>query len=223
MPRLIPAYRHPDPADALWAEWLTGGTPEDVIIINPNSGPGNHDQDHYATIVDAAATAGRRVIGYVPLGWADRTGRQLRPLEDIVRDAERYLHWYGVDGWFFDEAPNEEQHRRWVALLGRWALVGREGRRPKLVVFNAGTSAWWGLPAEVPGSVWVTHDGPAGPHADLPDPHLNIRFDRQAAIVYGAQDAAATEAGLAGLGWGWWFATTDAGPRGNPFDGDPTT
>lgn len=218
MTRIVPAYRWPAPNDALWNEWIFGGEKGDIIIINPSSGPGDFGSSTYSTIVESAQQAGKVVIGYVPLGYGKRD-----PASEVVPDMEKYLQWYKVDGWFLDEAPNQEQLRRYVALIGRWCLVGREGRRPKTVVFNPGAHIWPGLVAEVPGSIWITTEGPFTTYGDIGAQPM-IHRSRQGAIIHSVPRAGA---GLTadevertiGYSFDYGFATHDTLP--NPFDGEP--
>lgn len=215
MTRIVPAYRWPTPNDALWDEWIFGGEKGDIIIINPSSGPGDFGSSTYSTIVETAQQAGKIVIGYVPLSYGKRDALE------VVPDMEKYLQWYKVDGWFLDEAPNQEENRRYIALIGRWCLVGREGRRPKTVVFNPGAHIWPGLVAEVPGSIWVTHEDAWKVPGPVPQPM--VASGRQACLIHtfpkdlGLQT---TERVLQGAGgWGYVFITHDTLP--NPWDAEP--
>ncbi len=71
-----------------------------VVIINPNSGPGQAANTAYQAQVQKAHVAGAKVLAYV---WTDYGKRSV---EAVQTDIQKYRSWYNIDGIFLDEASN---------------------------------------------------------------------------------------------------------------------
>jgi hypothetical protein len=202
---LIPAYLPPHELAALARR---PGRPQ-MVIVNPDSGPGARRSGAYGEAVRALQAVGVRVLGYVPTGYG------WRPLDATLADVDRYASWYGVDGIFFDEAASSRDglvHYRALARAARAALRGR----PPLVVVNPGVP-----PA--PGyfdlaDVVVTFEGSYAAYADAvkATPAWLHREppERVAHLLYGATRTQALGA-LAGAEAGHLYATSGALP--NPW------
>jgi len=98
-----------------------------VAILNPASGPGAVADPTYLALDQRARRAGVRVLGYVSTSYANR------PLDQVLSDMDKYRSWYGVDGFFLDEAPADPQLGYYLAAR-QHALRGRG----QLVVVNPG-------------------------------------------------------------------------------------
>jgi hypothetical protein len=94
----IPAYFPPGEA---WDRMAQAAPTVDVVVMNPQNGPGSARQDAYARQVARSHEAGLRVLGYVPTGYGERGAGEVRA------EIENYYAWYGVDGIFFDEASTD--------------------------------------------------------------------------------------------------------------------
>jgi hypothetical protein len=116
---LVPAYFYPTAAGSDWDRMtaaLASGVPI-IAIMNPATGPGNQVDAQYTRAISAFRSAGGRVLGYVPSGYA---GRRVEPtsscrptegyrysVDDLVACADRYRAMYAIDGIFVDEMGGE--------------------------------------------------------------------------------------------------------------------
>lgn len=111
----VPGYAHPLVAPVEWAELTRPGTPLHWVVLNVSDGPGNRPDPHCLAAVGKLRNAGVRVIGHLD---ADQGSRSYG---DLVSDAQRYLDWYRVDGFFLDRCPAERadlpEVRRTAATL----------------------------------------------------------------------------------------------------------
>eukprot|EP01116_Phalansterium_solitarium_P013009 TRINITY_DN2983_c0_g1_i3.p1 TRINITY_DN2983_c0_g1~~TRINITY_DN2983_c0_g1_i3.p1 ORF type:complete len:744 (-),score=297.46 TRINITY_DN2983_c0_g1_i3:2216-4447(-) len=93
----IPFYRYPD------AQWdiVTGLSSVQMVIFNPNSGPGSAVDPTYVSRVERLKEAGQLVGGYVHTSYGER------PIADVKADIDAYFAWYPlIDGIFVDEAQS---------------------------------------------------------------------------------------------------------------------
>lgn len=177
-----------------------------MVVVNPDSGPGAGRSHAYISAVHLLQAAGVRVLGYVPTGYG------WRPLQSVVDDVDRYRAWYGVDGIFFDEAASD------AALVPHYRALARAARGDtgRLVVLNPGVP-----PA--PGyfdlaNLVVTFEGAYEAYSaamrQTPDWLRDQPRDRIAHLIYGATRAQALSA-LADSAAGYLYATSGALP--NPW------
>ena len=204
---LIPAYVPPHELAALAA----GANPPQMVVVNPDSGPGVGEGRAYGEAVRTLQAAGIRVLGYVPTGYGSR------PLAAVLADVRRYLAWYRVDGIFFDEASSDG------ALLPYYRAASRQARGDagRVVVLNPGVPPAAGY-FDI-ADVVVTFEGPyasyAGAMAAMPEWLRGMRPDRVAHLIYGATRAEALDA-VADAAAGYVYVTSGAMP--NPWRSLPT-
>ena len=72
------------------------------VVVNAASGPGLALDPSLLARINAAKAAGRRVLGYVPLGYTP-TGGASRSDGAILLDVTRWRDFYEVNGVFLDE------------------------------------------------------------------------------------------------------------------------
>lgn len=102
----VPAYFYPSPPTSQWntavdnAPLPTGRS--QILIMNPNSGPGKLLNQDYVKAVGTvhAAGAGFLVFGYVHTSYGKRS------LRTVEGDIDKYYSWYAVDGIFVDETAS---------------------------------------------------------------------------------------------------------------------
>jgi Spherulation-specific family 4 len=204
---LIPAYVLPHELAALA---VSARRPQ-MVIVNPDSGPGAGEGHAYGKAVRTLQAAGIRVLGYVPTTYG------ARPLADVLADVRRYLAWYGVDGIFFDEASAN------AALLPYYRAASRQARGDarRVVVLNPGVPPAAGY-FDV-ADVVVTFEGPyagyARAMAEMPEWLARMRPGRVAHLIYDATDAEALDA-VADAAAGYVYATSGAMP--NPWRSLPS-
>jgi serine/threonine protein kinase len=130
---LAPAYIYP--AGEGLAEWEriieSPAAAATVVIVNPDSGPGNVADPNYARVVERARRNGVTAIGYVSTKYAGR------PLPEVKGDVDRWSHFYpGIAGIFFDEQESKADQVLYYAALYEYV---RKDRGLSLVVTNPGT------------------------------------------------------------------------------------
>ena len=94
---LVPYYEHPSARPAEWAAIVAAAPRLYGVVLNPDSGPGDHPDPAFAEVAARLRGAGTRVLGYADTDY----GR--RPHADVVRDLVRHRDWYGTDGAFLDQ------------------------------------------------------------------------------------------------------------------------
>lgn len=199
---LIPAYIPPDELTQL----ARAAHRPQMVIVNPDSGPGARRSHTYISAVHLLQAAGVRVLGYVPTGYG------WRPTQAVIADVDRYRDWYRMDGIFFDEAASGAE------LVPHYRALTRAARSDgaALVVLNPGVP-----PA--PGyfelaDVIVTFEGDYAAYVaamrETPEWLQGQRRDHVAHLVYGATRAQALSA-LTGSAAGYLYATSGVLP--NPW------
>jgi len=204
---LIPAYV---PPNAL-IDLVAGSTRPRTIVINPASGPGQRHLPGYQRAVEAARTAGTRVLGYVPTGYANRDAAVVKA------DIDRYVEWYGVDGIFLDEVahsadkvPHYQELSRYVRASGSDLVVINPGLVPARAYFELA-------------DIVVTFEGPYADYArairEMPAWVREISSEKISHIAYAASSADARELDALSTGARYVYATTGVGP--NPWSALP--
>ncbi|MET8182991.1 spherulation-specific family 4 protein [Streptomyces sp. NPDC005336] len=128
----VPGYAHPLVAPTEWAELTRPGTPLHWAVLNVARGPGSRRDPHCLTAAARLRAAGVRVLGHLDL----RCGT--RPFGELVSDADRFLDWYQVDGFYMDRCPVDRpdlpETARTVttlrAMLGGAYVVLGQGAHP---------------------------------------------------------------------------------------------
>lgn len=129
----VPGYAHPLLAPTEWAELNRPGTPLHWAVLNIDNGPGARPDPHCLEAAgrlrnareralhgeapdDAVRAAGGRLLGHLDLGFGSR------PFGELVADAQSFLDWYRVGGFYLDRCPAERAGlpavRRLTSTLG---------------------------------------------------------------------------------------------------------
>jgi hypothetical protein len=218
---IAPFYRWPSDI-ASYDAFLRLLDPGDAIILNPRSGDtqtaeGEGERDDWVTIRNMAKSYSVKALLYQATSWGSV------PPSTIRSQVHRAQQWCDWDGIFFDQAPSRRNLRLIPWLLQLHGLAksckAAGAKSPGWSVWNAGTGIDYRL-AKLPGSIWVTFEGP-GDEGRIPPPQPGVALSQQAAIVYGVPSWAGMRDGVSG--YGYYYATIDRGPGGNPYDGDPNT
>lgn len=91
----VPSYFYPG---SLWTKMENANPTVRLAVMNPNSGPGDAQNQDYVNQVNKSQSAGLTVLGYV------HTSYGARDIAAVKAEVDRYYEWYGVDGIFLDEA-----------------------------------------------------------------------------------------------------------------------
>ncbi len=98
----IPSYIYPDMAwnpNSDWTPALSAVAPGGILMINPDSGPGDAVNPDYVSV-----TAQIKEADILPLGYVS-TEYGARSQQVVVSEINKYYDWYQPSGIFFDEAP----------------------------------------------------------------------------------------------------------------------
>lgn len=104
---VIPAYFYPFQPRSQWNTSVDNAPlPQghsQILIMNPNNGPGNAFNQDYANGVSTihAAGSGYLIFGYVYTNYGQRS------LSTVESDIDNYFSWYSVDGIFVDETASD--------------------------------------------------------------------------------------------------------------------
>lgn len=102
-----------------------------IVILNPNSGPGNVQDGNYTKAIDRLTGAGIEVCGYVNTDYAQRA------FDDVVQDIEKWIELYPtIKGFFFDEVSTDSNTNQYYQNL----YVYTKNRGPFMVIGNPGTT-----------------------------------------------------------------------------------
>ncbi|WP_424211921.1 spherulation-specific family 4 protein [Streptomyces sp. BI20] len=147
-----PGYAHPMVAPMEWAELSRPGTPLDWAVLNVADGPGQRP-DPYCSQSAARLRVGAALTGGVLLGHlALRDGT--RRLGELIADAQHFLDWYRVGGFYLADAPVDPVGLAYTSRLVDTLRALREGAH---VVLGHGTHPSAGY-AEI-GDQLVTFSG----------------------------------------------------------------
>jgi hypothetical protein len=200
----VPAYFHPAVAAREWAV-LAKADVLSAVVLNVDSGPGHAREAELAAVAAAVPVP---VLGYVDTAYGQRS------VASVAADLRNHRRWYGVEGFFLDQAAIEPAFVRWyrevITLAGDVPVVLNHGTYP-----DAGYA---GL-----GAALVTFEGSADAYRRVVPPAWALR--RPAAdfwhIVYATPepelDAVLARAARCNAGTVY---VTDRGGA-NPWDGLP--
>jgi len=208
----VPSYIYPGPA---WSTIEQGAPSVGMVIVNPNSGPGDALDPNYQKQVHEAQAHGIKVLGYVATSY----GKKAAP--DVEREIDTYERWYGVDGFLLDEAANTPDKLPYYASLKSYIVK----MNPHAVtVINPGTQTIEGYMAVA--DVIIDFEGSYTDYKnnyvpqDWRSKYSNDRFWH---IVYSAAtvDEMMAVVGLAkGRNAGWVYVTSEKMP--NPYGALPS-
>ena len=95
----VPSYVYPcsGTPGCAWDVFKNGST---LVVINPNSGPGNSSNLDYVNLVNTLKTGAstvKIVLGYVSTSYGNRNSTV------VLADINTYYSFYNIDGIFLDE------------------------------------------------------------------------------------------------------------------------
>ncbi|MFI5745144.1 spherulation-specific family 4 protein [Streptomyces sp. NPDC051644] len=174
----VPGYAHPLLAPTEWAELTRPGTPLHWAVLNIDNGPGARPDPHCLEAAGRLRNARERAVhGEAPQDSARSAGggRLLghldlasgsRPFGELIADAQTFLDWYRVDGFYLGRCPAERADlpavRRLTStlatLLEHRDSVDEGGEERGLLVLGLGTHPYPGY-AEAADQL-VTFSGP---------------------------------------------------------------
>ncbi|MFD9542234.1 spherulation-specific family 4 protein [Streptomyces sp. NPDC060022] len=150
----VPGYAHPLLAPTEWAELNRPGTPLHWAVLNIDNGPGARPDPHCLEAAgrlrnareralhgeapdDAVRAAGGRLLGHLDLAFGSR------PFGELVADAQSFLDWYRVGGFYLDRCPAERAGlpavRRLTSTLGALLEDGDSADGGGMLVLGHGT------------------------------------------------------------------------------------
>jgi hypothetical protein len=134
MELVVPAYYDPKATGGSWADIATTASKvTTTVIANPNSGPGVAEDPLYTSAIARVHAAGGKVIGYVSTSYSKRA------LSAVVKDINRYIAFYKLDGFFIDEMSSDNviAHVQYYQSVYNYV----KGLSPNFVVIaNPGTN-----------------------------------------------------------------------------------
>lgn len=208
----VPAYFYPDSGKkaSLWDAATAGSS---LLIANPNSGPGGKIDSTYASAITSSQASGVKVIGYV----STRYGK--RPQAEVTGEITQWFDWYGVDGIFLDEGPDQVDCLSVYDLYESYALTSRTKNPKALVAINPGTDTCASY-LDFADILLIFEDKPEAfvgwrppDWAKKVDPeHLWVLIHSEA----GAESMQEELRTIAESGMGWVYVTDDVLP--NPWD-----
>ncbi|AWL40460.1 MULTISPECIES: spherulation-specific family 4 protein [Streptomyces] len=112
----VPGYAHPLLAPTEWAELNRPGTPLHWAVLNIDNGPGARPDPHCLDAAgrlrnareralrdhpphDTVRAAGGRLLGHLDLAFGTR------PFGKLVADAQSFIDWYQVGGFYLARCP----------------------------------------------------------------------------------------------------------------------
>ncbi|EST06757.1 Spherulation-specific family 4 [Kalmanozyma brasiliensis GHG001] len=113
---LVPLYIYPEPGawDPLYTAIRNSPSAAFLVIINPNSGPGDGsapDSDYASAIQQLRSTAAANqtleLIGYVPTGYGKRSASQVK---SFISTYAKWPRSVRPDGIFFDETITSQKY-----------------------------------------------------------------------------------------------------------------
>lgn len=218
---LVPAYFYP--SEQGLEHWnslasVAGKAPV-TAILNPANGPGSKPDPAYTAVVTNARAAGVKVLGYVHSSWG------ARPLIEVIRDINRYMTLYAVDGIFVDEMGNDGAEKTVNYYLSIYHYVKGFDKKHR-VVANPGVAApelYLSLP--VADSV-VTFEAGSGQYQlkQVSGWERNYAKDRFGHLIHGVPsvDIALKYVDLAEQRHAGLIYVTNKRISGNPWDALPT-
>lgn len=107
----IPAYFYPSQPTSQWNTAVDNAPlpagRQQILIMNPNSGPGKKYDPNYTTAINTVHNAGTGflVIAYVHTKYGNRA------LSRVKAEIDTYYSWYpAIDGIFVDETASDAAH-----------------------------------------------------------------------------------------------------------------
>ena len=188
-----------------------------IVILNPNSGPGTSQDANFVTVVSNLHAAGGKTIGYIATGY---TTTNLAQVEACV---DRYLSFYTVDGFFFDEMSNDADtnHLDYYAALYQYV---KNKNTNFIVMGNPGTDTLEEYLTRPTADIVMNFETDTGYLTFTPSSWVTNHLARQFVHAPYNVTNATTMSNYVNLAIsrnaGWVYITDDKGA--NPYDTLPT-
>lgn len=91
---VTPAYFYPG---AQWQQLIAEPIPGQVVIVDPQSGPGPAADANYLSVVQQATQTGDTLLGYINTFYATS------PLATVEAEVSDYASWYHISNIFLDD------------------------------------------------------------------------------------------------------------------------
>lgn len=218
----VPSYIYPGLSGGqgdYWDRAIAHAPTVDIMIANPNSGPGESVDANYTAKIAQAVAAGITMIGYIATNYTAKTTAA------VQAEIDTYLSYYPtLDGVFLDETPHDNDPADFAYYQTLYdyikAVFPESGRR--LVVLNPGTATNEAYVAC--SDIIVTHEGSPSSYRTRSAASWEADYlaDRFWHVVYEVADIAERNEMLSlstARNAGYVYLTDDALP--NPWDTIP--
>lgn len=220
---LIPSYFYPG---TLWDRSINASPKVSIMIINPNSGPGDKVDQNYVKTVSDAQKAGVKILGYVATTYGNKKlesgGTQIASnTSSVFKEIDQYANWYNIDGIFLDEAASGPERLDYYKQINNH-IQNKIGSN-SVTVLNPGVYPDEGYTKYA--DIILTYEGTYQSYQTLPIPSWTNNYDKNKFmhLVYGAagatnMDKVTTLASVRNVGY--LYVTNDNIP--NPWDTLPS-
>jgi len=212
----VPAYFHPSGDNlSYWDDLVAAASKVPlIVVINPNSGPGEKLDPSYPPIIAKLAKTKAQLVGYISTSYAKV------PLEKAKADITAWTKMYPeIQGFFLDEQTSDTEHVNHYRQL----VAAAKAARPKgTVVANPGTqcdAAYF----DKGGPDWICTFENSTPLADFKGDTISASANRRVGLVHSLHPRAKLEPLLdhaESKQLGWIFLTDGIMP--NPWDRLPS-
>jgi hypothetical protein len=173
---LIPAYFYPG---TLWDRSTNASPKVGVMIMNPNSGPGDKIDQNYVKAVDKAQQAGIKILGYVATTYGNKrleesTTQISNQQASVFKEINQYYNWYGVDGIFLDESASGPEKLDYYKQISEH--IKSKGGQKSFTVLNPGVYPDEGYTKY--SDVILTFEGTYQSYQTLPIPSWSNNYDK---------------------------------------------
>lgn len=212
----VPGLAHPLLAPAEWGELTRPGRPLHWVVLDVADGPGVRPDPRCLESAGRLRNAGVRVLGRLDALHGARA------LAELLSDAQRYLDWYRVDGFYVDRCP---AGRAELPALSRTAGALRGLSDASHIVLGHGTHPCPGYAEHA--DQLVTFRGPWSDYrwsqvAEWTAEHPPERFCHLVhGVPRGHLDEALRIARWQGAGTIWFTDGTDRGGLADPWETMP--
>jgi hypothetical protein len=127
---VVPAYFYPEPNDPGWDALAVSPRGSAIVIINPDSGPGERIDPNFTRVIAACRADGLRLAGYVDTNYTKI------PIIKLVSQIDEYRVWYGITDIFLDECAAEAPKAGYYRKLTGYVKAQQTGA---ITLLNPGT------------------------------------------------------------------------------------
>jgi hypothetical protein len=214
---VVPAYFYPEESGSPWNELFTAaGSP--IVIVNPESGPGDQVDLRFTMMVDHCRMARMRMVGYVDTNYGKVAS------DKVEKQIDQYRSFYGITDIFIDECSSDKAKLGYYKTLTAYVKSQTPGA---ITVLNPGTVPDEGY-MDAGDIVCIFEDSLAArAKATFPSWMRHYAPSRFLEIVYNVPDSELERTVRRAVknGVGYFFATdenqTNADP-GSPYDKLPS-